>query len=225
MEDIILLGIGGHAHSVVDSIMRTGKYRIIGFLDREEMRGKSYGDYFVLGVDADAGRYFETGVKNAFVTVGFMGQGDIRERLYWQLKDVGYTLPNIVDYTAAVSDNAKLGEGVFVGKKAVINADAEIGDMCIVNTGAIVEHDCIVDDFSHVAVGSVLCGNVQIGRASFVGANATVIQGVHIGNKCVIGAGTTVRRNVEDYCMVKNEKIVKIQRGGGKIEARKGCAA
>lgn len=53
MENIILLGIGGHAHSVIDSIEQTGKYRIIGFLDREEKQGESYRDYPVLGVDAD----------------------------------------------------------------------------------------------------------------------------------------------------------------------------
>ncbi len=224
MEDIVLLGIGGHAHSVIDSIERAGKYRIIGFFDREEMQGSTYRDYPVLGVDADMGRYFEKGVKNAFVTVGFMGQGNVRERLFRQLKEVGYTLPNMIDDTAVVSDHAELGEGVFVGKKAVINADAKIGDMCIVNTGAIIEHDCIVNDFSHISVGSVLCGNVQIGRAAFVGANATVIQGIHIGNKCVIGAGTTVKKNVEDDCMVKNEKIVKIW-GGGEIILSTRCAA
>ncbi len=214
MEDIILLGTGGHAHSVVDSIEQAGKYRIIGFLDKKEMQGSAYRNYPVLGVDADMRRYFEKGVRNAFVTVGFMGQGDVREQLFKQLKDVGYSLPNIIDDTAAVSDHAELGEGIFVGKKAVINAGAEIGDMCIVNTGTIIEHDCIVNDFSHISVGSVLCGNVQIGQTAFVGANATVIQGIHIGNKCVIGAGITVRKNVEDSCMVKNEKTVKILGGG-----------
>lgn len=33
MEEIILLGMGGHAHSVVDSIEREGRYHIAGFLD------------------------------------------------------------------------------------------------------------------------------------------------------------------------------------------------
>ncbi len=40
MQDIILLGLGGHAHSVVDSIEQTGKYNIVGFLDTEEKQGK-----------------------------------------------------------------------------------------------------------------------------------------------------------------------------------------
>lgn len=45
MEDIILLGAGGHAHSVVESIEQSGKYNIIGFLDTEENHGKHFGRY------------------------------------------------------------------------------------------------------------------------------------------------------------------------------------
>lgn len=206
MEDIILLGIGGHAHSVVDSIEQTGKYRIFGFLDMKEMLGKSYKGYPVLDTDDAVKRYYDNGVKNAFVTVGFMGHGNVRERLYQQLKDIGYTLPNIIDNTAVVSENVKLGEGIFIGKKAVINAEAEIGNMCIVNTGAIIEHDCIVEEFSHISVGSVLCGSVHIGKASLVGANAVVIQEKSIGSHCIVAAGTAVRKNTEDCCMVWDGK-------------------
>ena len=142
MEDIILIGLGGHAHSVVDSIEQTGKYNIIGFLDTKEMQGKCFRDYTVLGTDDALKKYYDIGIRNAFVTIGFMGHGNIRNQLYKQLKDIGYTVPNIIDSTAVVSENAKLEEGIFVGKNAVINANAQIGRMCIINTGAIVEHDC-----------------------------------------------------------------------------------
>lgn len=202
MEDIILLGLGGHAHSVVDSIEKSGKYDIVGFLDIEEMQGKRFRDYQVLGTDDAMQKYFNSGIKNAFVTIGFMGQGSIRNCLYAQLKNIGYILPNIIDSTAVVSENAELEDGIFIGKCAVVNADARIGKMCIVNTGAIVEHDCVVGEFSHVAVGSVLCGGVSVGEQTLIGANATVIQEKKIGNRCIIGAGTTIRKDVGENSMV-----------------------
>lgn len=211
MEDIILLGTGGHAHSVVDSIEQTGTYHIIGFLDIKEMLGKSYKGYFVLNTDDAMKEYYDSGVKNAFVTVGFMGNGNVRGRLYRQLKDIGYTLPNIIDATAVVACSAKLGEGVFVGKKAVVNAEAQIGNMCIVNTGAIVEHDCKVGEFSHISVGTVLCGGVRVGEASFVGANAIVIQGKKIGSHCIVAAGAVVRKDTENSCMVWDGKCRKME--------------
>ena len=67
MEDIILLGLGGHAHSVVDSIEQAGEYNIIGFFDTEEMQGKQYKDYRVLDTDDVLHTYFDKGIKNAFV--------------------------------------------------------------------------------------------------------------------------------------------------------------
>lgn len=198
MKDIILLGLGGHAHSVVDSIEQAGEYNIIGFLDKEEMQGKRYKDYRVLDTDDALCMYFEKGIKNAFVTIGFMGHGDVRNRLYQKLKDIGYAAPNIIDKTSAISQSAELADGIFVGKNAVINADARIGKMCIVNTGAVVEHDCVIGGFSHVAAGSVVCGGVTVGEQTLIGANATVIQEKEIGSHCIIGAGTTIWKDIQN---------------------------
>lgn len=202
MEDIILIGCGGHAHSVTDSIEQAGKYNVIGFLDRKEMLGNGFRNYRVLDTDEALQKYFDKGIKNAFVTIGYLGHGDVRNRLYRKLKDIGFTLPNIIDSTAVVSKNAELEDGIFVGKNAVINANAKIGEMCIINTGAIVEHDCIIGAFSHIAVGGVVCGGVSVGEQTLIGANATVIQERIIGNRCIIGAGTTVRKNVEQNNIV-----------------------
>lgn len=210
MEKIILLGIGGHAHSVVDSIESNGKYSVCGFLDRKEREGEQYREYKVIGTDDMLEYYFKEGIKNAFVTVGYLGKGDIRKRLYKQLKEIGFNLPTIVDRTAVIAKDVVLGEGTFVGKKAVVNSVTEIGKMCIINTGVILEHDCKINDFSHIAVGSVLCGNVQVGKESFIGANATVIQGKMIGNKCVIGAGTMIKKDLEDNCMVINKEVIEL---------------
>lgn len=198
MEDIILLGLGGHAKSVVDSIEQGGKYNIVGFLDTEGMQGKQYRDYRVIGTDDEMQGYFNSGIRNAFVTIGFMGYGQVRNRLYDRLKEIGYAVPNIVDRTAAVSENARFADGIFVGKRAVVNGSAQIGNMCIINTGAIVEHDCHIEGFSHLAVGSVLCGEVLVGEQTLIGANATVIQQEKIGKNCIIGAGVVVRKNICD---------------------------
>lgn len=198
MEDILLFGTGGHAHSVADSIEKAGKYRIIGFLDTEEMQGRHYREYAVLGTDSAMEKYYVNGVRNAFITIGYIGNGGVRDRLYCRLKEIGYQLPNIIDCTAVVADSAFLMDGIYIGKNAVVNADARIGEMCIINTGAVVEHDCRVGAYSHVAVNSVLCGGASVGSHTMIGANASVIQEIRVGDHVIIGAGTVVVKNVED---------------------------
>lgn len=211
MEDIILLGLGGHAHSVVDSIEQSGKYNIIGFLDMEGMSWKHYRDYRVLDTDDALQMYFDRGIRNAFITIGFMGHGDVRNRLYRKLKDIGFAVPNIIDKTSAISGSAELEDGIFVGKNAIINVNAKIGKMCIVNTGAVVEHDCEIGEFSHVAVGSVVCGGVSVGKQTLIGANATVIQNKMIGNRCIIGAGMVIRKDMENDSMAADTEIFKMR--------------
>lgn len=199
MDDIILIGIGGHAKGIVDLIEDQGRYNIAGFIGRPEESNKKYREYKFIGSDDDLERlYKDDGIKHAFITIGYLGNSQARNRIYEKLKKIGYDLPTFIDKTAAVSDNIKIGEGSFVGRKAVINADAEIGKMCIVNNGAIVEHDCSIGDFSHVAVGAVICGESKIGRDVMIGANATIIQCVSIGNDSVIGAGAIVLDDVGD---------------------------
>ena len=188
MEDIVLLGIGGHAHSIVDSIEQKKQYNIVGFLDITERQSEIYRNYKVIGTDDRLQELYDRGVRNAFISVGYIGNGTIRCNLYEKIKEIGYQVPNIIDNTSIIASDVQLGEGIFVGKKVVINANSSIQDMCIINTGAIIEHDCRIKKYTHIAVGTVLCGKVSIGEECLIGANSTIIQGLTIGKHTIIGA-------------------------------------
>lgn len=202
MEKIIVLGMGGHAESLVDAIESQQLYEVAGYVVNENNVSETIKKYPVIGKDEDLQKIFHSGIKNAAVGVGYLGKSDVRERLWAILKEIGYHLPVICDTSAVLAKDVKFAEGSFIGKGAIINTNVSIGKMCIINTGAIVEHDCHVDDFSHISVGTVLCGGVTVGKAAFVGANATVIQGISIGNRSIVGAGMVVRKNVEDSAIV-----------------------
>ncbi len=196
-EQIILIGCGGHAVSVADSIRQSGQYEIAGYIEREGFRETGSLGIPVLGTDSDLEAVFDAGIHAAFVTIGYMGKGTVRDRIYERLKQIGYRIPSIIDPSAILAQGLRIGEGTFIGKRAVVNSNSRIGRMCIVNTGAIVEHDNEIGAFSHIAVGSVLCGDVKIGRRALIGANAVVIQGTRIGDGAIVGAGTTVRHDIE----------------------------
>lgn len=202
MKEIILVGFGGHAKSVIDSIEKSREYEIIGYTDVEP--NKEYKSYQYLGDDGVLQQYYDKGVHYAFIAVGYMGKGDLRAKLYEKVKKIGYVIPSIIDISAQLAADVRIDEGCFVGKRAVINANASVGKMGIINTGAIVEHDCSVGEFTHISVGSILCGNVKVGNSSFIGANATVIQGREIGNECIVAAGVVVRKNIKDGMLIKD---------------------
>ncbi|MEY8509748.1 acetyltransferase [Lachnospiraceae bacterium 42-17] len=195
MDDIILVGAGGHAKSIIDSIEKNNCYRILGFTDI--MHVDKYRGYPYLGNDDILNKYFEKGVKYAFITLGFLGgASNIRTLLYEKLKNIGYKLPVIIDPSAIIASDVKIGEGSFIGKGCIVNSAAHVEEMCIINTGAVIEHDNEIGSYSHISVNSTLCGNVTVGSYTFIGANATIIQGKNIGSKSIIGAGSIILRDI-----------------------------
>ncbi len=195
-----MVGFGGHALSIADSIMQSKKYELVGYTDVSD-RGNCYGAPW-LGEDDALEEIHQKGCENAFIGIGFMGKSDLRDLLFRKLIDFGYSIPVVCDKTAAVGLDVETGSGTFIGKNAVVNAGSRIGDMCIINSGSIVEHENNIGDFSHIAVGAVLCGNVTIGDHCLLGGRSVVMQGVKIGSHCIVGAGSTVLKDVPDNTTV-----------------------
>ena len=183
-----MIGGGGHARSVLDTILSRGEYEVIGYTDPYP----SDIPLKYLGTDDVLEELFNQGVKSAAFGIGYLGKGCLRDKLNNKLKEIGFRLPVIIDNSAVIAQDAVFGEGTFVGKHAVINAGAIIGRLCIINTQAIIEHTNTIGDFSHVSVGAVLCGDVTVEDHCLVGANATVIQGTRVGQYSIIGAGAVV---------------------------------
>jgi sugar O-acyltransferase (sialic acid O-acetyltransferase NeuD family) len=218
-KKILLLGAGGHCKSVLDSLLQSEEYESIGLIDKitkasyivrefKASRGVRY-----LGDDNDLPRLFTEGYTDAFVALGSIGDSSLRNKLYAIIRNIGFQVPNIVDSSAAVSPYATLGEGVYIGKNAVVNSDSIIGNCAIINTSAVVEHECSVGDFVHVAPGSIVCGNVTIGWGTHIGAGSVIRQGVRIGSETMIGMGSIVLKDIGDYRTAYGNPCKEVQNG------------
>lgn len=195
MESIILVGGGGHCKSIIDTIQSSNEFNIYGIVDLKENVGKKINNISIIDSDDNLYKY-KGSIKNAFVCIGSVGDVSIRKRIYYTLIELGYNLPKIIDKTAVLAENVRIGDGTFIGKRAIVNSDSVIGENCIINSGAIIEHDCIVEDFVHVAPGAVICGGVHIGENSHIGANSTILQYKKVGENTIIGAGSVVTKNI-----------------------------
>lgn len=198
---ILLIGGGGHCHSVLDSLCSSGAYDQIGVVAKDgdnyqALLGDAITAPFLAGIDSDLFELYSAGWREAFVTLGSIGNTAGRRRIYATLSEIGFKIPVIRDETATISACATLEEGVYVGKKAVINAGCAIGCCAIINTGCIIEHDCSVGDFVHVSSGAILCGNTSIGNDAHIGAGTVVRQGIAIGGESLIGAGSVVVKDI-----------------------------
>ena len=203
-EKIVLIGGGGHCHSVIDVIEQTNKYEIIGIVDTKENIGKKVLGYEIIACDDDLETIFLS-CKNALITMGQIKTSDLRIKLFEKLKDIGFNLPVIISPIAYVSKHSSISEGTVIMHQALVNANVKIGKNCIINSKALIEHDCTVGNNCHISTASVLNGGVIVKDNTFFGSNSMSKEYVEIGENCVIGGGTKILSNIANNTVVKNK--------------------
>jgi len=190
-EKILLIGGGGHCHSVIDVIEQEDKFSIAGIIDRKELVGTKVLDYPIIGSDDDLVELFKV-YKHAIVTVGQIKSNTVRVKLFQLLKEIGYTLPTIVSPTAYISRYAAIDDGTVVHHQVIINANAKVGQNCIINTKALIEHDAVIEDSCHISTASIINGGTVVKKDTFVGSNSVTKEYITIQAGSFIKAGSVV---------------------------------
>ena len=203
MNEIILIGAGGHARSCIDVIELSGLFEIAGLVEKSKLNNQENLGYPIIGTDDDL-QNLRQKYSHSLITVGQIKSPETRMRLYQLLKGMDYTLPVIISPRAYVSKHAQIGEGTIIMHGAIVNANAEIGQNCIINNKALIEHDVVIDDHCHIATCAIVNGAVTVGNGSFIGSGAVTKQSISIGNNCIIGAGVTLKSDIESDQVIKN---------------------
>lgn len=207
MEDIILLGAGGHAKSVIDVIESESRFQIVGILDVREKVGQSCSGYEIIGTDQDLDKLIKS-VKYFHVSIGHMPYQNIRANLFQLVKEAGGLLPSVISPNAIVSNKSNIGEGSIIMHGAMVNANAHIGSNCIINSKALIEHDAVVGNHVHIATGAIVNGDVKIKNSVFMGSGSIVNQSIEIGAGVVIASGAVVISDVKEGALVAGSPAV-----------------
>ncbi|QQR35349.1 acetyltransferase [Devosia oryziradicis] len=204
IESIRLVGSGGHALVVLDSLAALGvPTEAIAVFDQNDARvGHQIGEHKVQAFDPAnfSGRAVHICI----------GDNKARERVSSEIAKLGCNLQTIIHPRAIVSARAVIGEGTFVAAGAIVSAQAVTGKSCIINHASVVDHECILSDFVHIAPGATLGGAVSVGHRSLIGAGANILPRVAIAPDVTIGAGAVLIKNVTEsavYVGVPAKKV------------------
>ena len=192
MKKIILIGGGAHCRSVIDVIEHESKFKIIGIVDKPELKGNKVLGYSIIGSDLDL-KNLAKKYKNAFVTAGQIKSPKLRIKLFNLAVKAGFVMPSIISPNAYVSKHSKIGSGTVVMNSAIVNSNTVVGENCIINSKALIEHDCVISNHCHISTNAIINGGVKIASKCFVGSNSTTKENVKIKENTFIKAGSLVK--------------------------------
>ena len=197
MEEIVVVGGGGHAKVVLSILRKLNRFNVLGYTDLKD-NGTLLKAHFI-GSDTELPSFAATRAGlNAVIGVGQVGLGTLRHDLLARLRRIGLRFPEIVSPASTVNEEVEIGEGVVVMDGAIVNVGSKIGRGAIVNTNTTIEHDVTLEEWVHVAPGATISGGASIGSFSMIGAGATVIEGIHIAANTIVGAGATVIHDLSE---------------------------
>ncbi|MEO5346084.1 MAG: acetyltransferase [Magnetococcus sp. YQC-9] len=201
--EMILLGAGGHARVLCDTL------RLLGWLER--VRGVvalplSAEERALLTLPHLGTDVWLESLDPERVTlvngIGSVGETTRRRELFERCQGLGFGFSTLIHPTAWVAGDVALGMGAQLMARALVQTGVTAGENVLINSAAVIEHDCRLASHVHVASAAVLSGGVRVGVGTHVGAGAVVRQGIVIGACCVIGAGAVVVRDVRDGAVV-----------------------
>lgn len=199
MKKIIVLGSGGHAKVVIDTLQQLNKDIIgIATLSNES----SFMGIPIIGNDDDVLRYSpdEILLVNGIGSIGDVG---LRKKVFLKFKNQGYSFYTMIHPSTILSPTVTLGEGVQIMAGSVVQTDVQIGDNVLLNTRTSIDHECQIGSHSHIAPGCILSGQVIIDQEVHLGTGTTVIQNINIGKKVLSGAGSVIIRDISS-----NQKVI-----------------
>ena len=191
MKNLIIVGAGGYAKSVLDSVDYMN-FKMKGFLDDIKPIGAEHLGYPIIGNKIEDIEQYKD-------CVFFVAIGNNAKRKLWfeKLKQHDLSLINVIDNSAIISKHATMGEGCFVGKLAILNHGCTIGDNCVVNTRALIEHGCDIHNHVNLSTNSTLNGDVIVEEGGFIGSGTVINGQITVGKWALVGSGAVVIHDVK----------------------------
>ncbi len=194
MKDLIILGSGGHARSVVSVANSMQNWNILAIVDFNYNGSNEY----ITDIPVEN---FDQIIKkiNPSKTDVFIAIGNIMERFntYKKIEKYKFSYPNLIHPLAFLDPTSEIGKGNYIGQFSNLGAYSKIGDFNIVNTYSNIEHEVSIGNFNQLSPSAIICGRSTLKCKTFMGANSVIIDKLKIAENTIIGAGAVVIKDIE----------------------------
>lgn len=167
--NLLIIGAGGHGKCCYEIARRMKCFEIIDFIDDN---AESVLDKMVIGTTEQL-KLLHQKYDCAFVAIG---NNQVRKEMTELCKQIGYSLPALIDPCAFVSSYCCIGKGSVIFPNATVEATAIIEKGCIISSNATIHHDARIEEFSLVYAQCVIKPYCTVEEMTTL-ASGTVIEG------------------------------------------------
>jgi UDP-perosamine 4-acetyltransferase len=200
VENIIVVGAGGHCKVILSVLRYYKKYSVIGIADRDSSsKGEEISGSIIKFSWNDFKEIYDNGTKYAAIAIG---DNKERKELFKELSSIGFKIPTVIHPTALIEKDSLIRNGCLVCMGAKIGVEVHIGENCVIYTGSILDHEVRLEDHVYISPGCSVAGRVTIKEGSFIGIGTSIKEKISIGKNVVVGAGSVVLGDIPDNSTV-----------------------
>lgn len=204
---LTLIGTKEFSDQIIHFAERTGDFEFIGYFDDLVEKGTVINGFPVLGKVNEAVVFYQKKVFDCiFIAVGYT-RFDLRQYYYEMLKGK-VPFANIIDPTAELARDVKLGEGIYIGRNAIIDDETVIEDNVFIHRNNMVGHNSIVHKHTYLSGLDHMAGFCDIGERVFIGLSVCVADHVSICDDVWIGIGCIVAKNIRKPGKYMTESVI-----------------
>jgi sugar O-acyltransferase (sialic acid O-acetyltransferase NeuD family) len=134
-----------------------------------------------------------------FAPMSHRKMNTLRETIYTQAENKGYTLISYVSSKATVFSNVKIGKNCFILEDNTIQPFVTIGNNVVLWSGNHIGHHSVIKDHVLFTSHIVLSGHCVVEPYCFFGVNATLRDGLHFAEGTLVAMGACVTRDTEPW--------------------------
>ena len=130
--------------------------------------------------------------------------GDPKWRKYYAdiIIGKGGEFITLIDKTARIGRNVKIGKGCIVRDYAMISCDVTIGDFTYIQPFAVIGHDAVTGSFCHLNTYAFMGGYSTMEDMAVIHTRGTLIPHKRLGKGATIGAGSVAMTNIKSETTV-----------------------
>lgn len=197
-KKLIIIGLSNNAKLAAHYFGLDTAYSVEGFaIHRKFISENKFCNKPVFPLE-DLHNNFPPKKYDVFVAVGYSEMNDIREKLYNEVKSMGYELPNYISPRCTFLTDLEMGDNNFILEDNTIQPFVKIGSNNVLWAGNHIGHDVEIGNHNFITSHVVISGFTRICNSVFLGVNCTLRDDITISSKTLVAAGSVIMKSTKE---------------------------